>query len=103
MCGKAHTRRADARFCSKKCMAKAANLRLLYGIGPEEYRAIFDRQGNACAVCKTGFPEATSHVDHDHASGRVRGILCSQCNVALGMLQEDEARILALAAYIHSA
>lgn len=40
------------------------------------------------------------HVDHDHSTGRVRGVLCDRCNKALGLLDDDSDKIVALAAYI---
>jgi hypothetical protein len=45
------------------------------------------QQGNACALCGQGKPE---HVDHDHVSGRVRGILCFGCNRALGYVADED-------------
>jgi len=39
-------------------------------------------------------------VDHDHSTGRVRKLLCNACNLAIGMVQEDPARLRALAAYL---
>jgi hypothetical protein len=42
----------------------------------------------------------TWHVDHDHKTGKARGLLCNTCNVGLGMLGEDENRILGLIKYL---
>jgi hypothetical protein len=52
------------------------------------------QQGGVCAVCGTSEPE---HVDHDHGSGQVRGILCFNCNRGLGYFG-DELETLYLAA-----
>jgi hypothetical protein len=93
-------RRGDARFCTKRCSLKAQNLRLLYGISAADYRALLASQDNACAICKTSFTEVKPHVDHDHSTGRIRGLLCSACNVALGFVHEDKDRVIALLAYI---
>jgi hypothetical protein len=47
-------------------------------------------QGGACAICKEPRPEErTLHVDHDHETGKIRGLLCFRCNNALGDLREN--------------
>ena len=59
-----------------------------YGMTLEDYDAMFEAQGKACAICG-----ATDNcrfvVDHHHGTGKVRAILCNKCNVALGLLNED--------------
>lgn len=78
-------------------------LRERYGLSPAQYYVIFESQGFACAVCKDdSIAENTKrrHVDHCHATGDVRGILCQGCNTALGMAKDDPARLRALADYL---
>jgi hypothetical protein len=67
-----------------------------YGLTPEGYREILQGQGHECAICRTVVPPFV--VDHDHESGQVRGILCSNCNVMLG-LAADSTAILERAAH----
>jgi hypothetical protein len=73
-----------------------------YGITPEEYDALLASQGGGCAIC--GVAENPSGlrlpVDHDHATGEVRGILCSNCNSGIGMLGDNPDRVIAAAAYL---
>jgi Recombination endonuclease VII len=57
-----------------------------YGITLEEYTAKIQEQGNVCAICKTKYP---TDVDHNHITGKTRGILCGDCNVALGIFKEN--------------
>lgn len=68
-----------------------------YGITPEQYDEMLAQQGGVCAICelpcKTGKRLA---VDHDHKSGRVRGLLCMNCNRGIGHFQDD-ARLTARA------
>lgn len=58
-------------------------------------------QGGVCAICGRRPREGTHlHVDHDHETGRVRGLLCFSCNVAVGQLQHDPTRIVRAADYL---
>ena len=64
-------------------------LRYRYGIETSEYEKIFKSQFGACAVC--GFVNLEGkplHIDHDHASGVVRGLLCGNCNRMLGLAMD---------------
>ena len=57
-------------------------------------------QGGGCAACGgVNLSGRRLAVDHDHATGRVRALLCDSCNVALGLLAEDPQRLYALASY----
>lgn len=67
-----------------------AHLRRSLGIGLETYTKLRDSQGNRCAICLHEPEDGQRlHVDHDHTSGRVRGLLCVRCNNAIGLLGED--------------
>ena len=58
-------------------------------------------QGNLCPICKRELPGGRlEHVDHDHESGIVRGILDHKCNVGMGHFDDDPERLEAAAAYI---
>lgn len=50
------------------------------------WEGMFDRQGRACAICRTA--DAVWHTDHDHDLGHVRGILCANCNLKLGHFEK---------------
>lgn len=56
-----------------------------YGLTPEEYRRMWEEQEGLCAICGK---EATQ-IDHDHETGRVRGLLCSRCNYGIGALGDN--------------
>ena len=56
-----------------------------------------EAQGGLCAVCRI---QTADQVDHDHASGRVRGVLCDGCNGALGAFKEHPEIILRAIAYL---
>ncbi|MFL6240498.1 MAG: endonuclease VII domain-containing protein [Actinomycetes bacterium] len=58
-----------------------------YGIGDDEVAVMIEAQGGACASCEG--PLERPHVDHDHKTGKVRGILCFNCNAGLGKFQDN--------------
>jgi len=81
-----------------------SSLKRYYGITVEQYLDIHDSQGGVCAICgkaessvdpKTGRVRRLA-VDHDHASGAIRGLLCKHCNTALGQFQ-DSVQVLSSA------
>jgi hypothetical protein len=77
--------------CCKTCRAVIdSDMRLPreYGITRMDLDALLEGQRGLCAICER---RTAVHVDHDHATGRVRGVLCFACNVALGHLQDDVA------------
>lgn len=76
-----------------------ANLRRRYGITLVEYRAMELKQGGACAICRRPFVKQ-AHVDHDHASGVIRGLLCGSCNGGLGIFADNRDRLLRAADYL---
>lgn len=86
---------------------RKANLRYNYGITPTEYRALFEAQQGKCAICgrpETSIDDRTKqvkylHVDHCHTTGKVRSLLCAECNAALGQMHDDPERIRLLLAY----
>jgi hypothetical protein len=63
-----------------------------YGITKEQYDDLFDAQNGRCAICGTDKPgrnHPTLYVDHDHNTGKVRGLLCCDCNLFLGQSKES--------------
>jgi hypothetical protein len=91
------TRRKYAESGKKKIADRKSHLKRNYGLTLEDFEALLASQGGGCAIC--GKPDV-DHVDHDHVTGRVRGILCFRCNVALGQLDDDEDRARAAANYL---
>lgn len=76
-------------------------LRTAYGITLAEYNHILASQGGGCAICGTK-PKRYRRldVDHDHETGAVRGILCSECNRGIGFLRDSPANLRAAADYL---
>lgn len=71
----------------------------LYGLSTEAYEAMFAEQGGKCAICRRP-PSGALHVDHDHETGAVRSLLCSDCNTGLGLFQEAPALLRAAEEYL---
>ena len=81
-------------YC-KPCQAiydKRYNLKRRFNITVEDYNTMFLEQGGCCAICKkhqSNFKRSL-HIDHDHSTGKVRGLLCFACNSAIGKFEESE-------------
>lgn len=60
-----------------------------YGITLADYVAMLRAQGGGCAICGQKPTRRNLAVDHDHATGKVRGLLCAPCNTGLGTLESD--------------
>ena len=65
------------------------DMRTLYGIEPEEYDFLLAVQGGACAICRTSPGSGVLHVDHDHDTEAIRGLLCGKCNKGIGLLGDS--------------
>lgn len=63
----------------------------LYGMTQSDYNQLFAEQLGCCAICGKHQNEFNRglHIDHDHRTGKVRGLLCHRCNPGIGYLQED--------------
>jgi hypothetical protein len=75
------------------------DLRKLYGMTLEDYQELLKSQNGVCAICgltSTSFMT----VDHDHGTGVVRGILCSNCNTALGLIKDNTETLNRMIAYL---
>ena len=81
---------------------KVYMLRRLYGLSFDDYNNMLTIQNNSCVICKTEeskLPRKLS-VDHDHNSGKIRGLLCAYCNRALGLFNDEPSRILKAIEYL---
>lgn len=100
--GKLAIARKEAKFKGSpgdKCRYRKHHLKRAYGLTLEQYDQMFEVQGGVCAICNG--PETNGKrlsVDHDHKTGRIRGLLCHKCNGLLGFAC-DSADILLNAIY----
>jgi hypothetical protein len=78
-------------------------LRQTYGITTDDYDCLLNSQGGVCAICQSiesGAETGVFHVDHDHETGSVRGLLCCRCNQGLGLLRDNASALRSAAAYV---
>lgn len=128
-CGKPFVSRSNgATFCSQSCSAtnkwrlgkipavpsgadspqwlggaKASLLRRKYGLTLERYEALLAAQKESCAICGKECPSGKAlGVDHDHATGEIRGLLCSPCNIGLGSFRDDPQRLEVAIRYLQA-
>ena len=80
-----------------RCARKWRKIR--YGLTTEDYRRMLMQQQGVCKICKRK-SRATLCVDHSHATGKVRGLLCHRCNTGLGLYDDDPRRLHEAAAYV---
>ena len=73
-----------------------------YGMSLDDYNTLFQEQGGKCAICGVHQLELkqTLSVDHDHSTGQIRGLLCGNCNRALGMMKDDPQRLRCAVSYL---
>jgi len=84
---------------------REAHLKRKYGMTMEDYDRMLAGQNHQCAACPTTEPGGRHSsdyfvVDHCHTTGKVRGLLCHNCNTALGLLHDDLEKIKALENYL---
>jgi hypothetical protein len=78
----------------------AKHIEKTYGIDIEEFERLKEKQNNRCAVCDR---ETKLCIDHDHSSGKVRGLLCNSCNSGIGFLGDDDAGVKKALDYLKAA
>ena len=78
---------------------RAAHLKKMYGLSLDDYEALLLSQNGVCAMCGLSSREPL-FVDHDHENGRVRGLLCSSCNILLGWVERAPELVESALAYL---
>ena len=85
--------------------SREGHLRRKYGISLAAYEQLFQAQSGRCSVCRRvvalfGRGSDAAHLDHDHASGVIRGFLCPGCNKAIGLIKDNADTALAMSSYL---
>lgn len=85
-------------------LARESYLKRTFGITHEQYQVMYNRQSGCCAICGSPKPggKGRQHfsVDHDHATGKVRALLCTPCNVTLGVVELNPGWLASATAYL---
>ena len=74
-------------------------LKSRYGITPEGFDELFKKQNGRCAICKQQY-HSTLHIDHDHKTKEIRGLLCNNCNRGLGHFKDSKENLEAAVTYL---
>lgn len=96
-------RKGSGKFCSNNCyqeyrrknkkdpkyLNRLYQKKNKYNLLREEYNRLFIIQSNKCAICGESFDKVKACVDHDHITGKVRGLLCHRCNLMLGLARDN--------------
>ena len=93
-CGLPITNRVRNAELHPECVeprARHAHLKRKFDLSLWQYEALLQSQQNACAICQS--QSDTLHVDHDHLSGAVRGLLCGHCNRGIGLFRDSTERL----------
>lgn len=107
-CGEDFKRMSPQQFyCTQKCSDENRFLLNTYGITSKDYWKMYNNQNGVCSICKEpGFSMhktvklGTLVVDHCHATGSIRGLLCHNCNRALGLLKDRRDVLLNAVKYL---
>ena len=91
----------------KTCVATRlwhSHLKRKYGLTLAQFNAVLAKQEGRCALCRTtkwgDDRKSNPHVDHNHATGVVRGLLCHRCNVAIAFFDDDIDKLRAAISYL---
>jgi hypothetical protein len=72
-----------------------------YGISPEQYQELWNKQEGKCKICGTKLPDGEYlAIDHDKESGEIRGLLCRNCNLGLGNFHDNPESLRKAAEYL---
>lgn len=79
---------------------RATVLKRKYNLTPDEYDALLEAQGGGCAICGRAAGMVRLAVDHDHQTGKIRGLLCAACNQGLGLFMDSSDHLQRAVEYL---
>lgn len=90
---------ADCQRQNRRATARRSHVERTYGLTAEQHQRLLEFQGGACAICQGTRPYQLA-VDHDHDTGRVRGLLCKRCNRLLRDVRDNRATLRGAVEYL---
>lgn len=110
-CKECHANKSKAYYNSHKAehrvVSRRYSIKKNYGLTEDEFSALYESQGGKCAICgksltKVGKEKSkVANIDHDHKTGKVRGILCQGCNLGLGGFRDNPEYLLSALFYLN--
>jgi hypothetical protein len=96
------------RYLRSRVQQRNANRKAKYGITPEAFSNLWEKQEGKCAICKTGLSDGfcgnnvvnKAVIDHCHTTQKVRGLLCRLCNQGLGLFKDNKESLIAATDYL---
>lgn len=98
-CRPCHNARGRRSVQQNHGSTRTYHLKRRYGLTAADVDQMIEAQGGTCALCRQRTP---THVDHDHVTGAVRGVLCSGCNQGLGNFRDDAAALCRAIDYLET-
>ena len=86
----------------KRRRDREGHLRRKYGVNQNMFEALVSAQLGNCVICGAN-EDLNLHIDHDHRTNKVRGLLCGKCNKAIGLLNDDPELLMAAKLYLEQA
>jgi hypothetical protein len=101
-CRECHKLYCNTNWHSKTPLEKqASRVRAMYGMEPEDYFSMHEKQDGKCAICQSApTTQRGLHLDHCHETGAIRGLLCHNCNIALGCFNDNPALMMRAIKYL---
>lgn len=102
-CRRETNEKAKERRRTRPLELRDIHLRNTFGLSLADFDAMLLAQGGRCAICRNdspGGPHRQWHVDHEHSTGTVRGLLCSRCNTGIGLFRDDPITLQRAARYV---
>lgn len=101
-CGERQRERKSERKDIYREQGFARSLRVKYGLTVHEWERLLQSQNEQCPICHKALSRKNTHVDHDHKTGKIRGLLCFECNTGIGKFHDDIDRLRAAISYLQS-
>ncbi len=98
-CKNCHCKKTAENYRKNPEVKHMSRVKALYGISKEDYKKLFEKQNGKCAICELTFKESLC-VDHNHKTGKVRGLLCHNCNRAIGLFKDNALTTMKATLYL---